>query len=177
MTPLPVDSTARLWVRKSGISGDHETMFRFSNDVSSTEAVAAVEPFLNAIAPLMWEGDSFVSARWAPDNGNISMPVAFDVIQGDNPGIPDEAQYPGFLSFVGRDVTGRRVKYTIQGMPFNPDDNYRIFASENADIASAIAALSFELGLVTINSQHPIFNPYANLGYNAYFQRKARRSS
>lgn len=175
MAPTPVDNTARLWIKKSGISGEHETMFRFNVEATPTTAVAAVEPFLNAVAPLMWAGDSFVSARWAALGDNLSFPVAFDPIPGENPGTPDEAQYPGFLSFVARGTDGKQVRWTFNGMPFTPDDNYRIFGSENADVQDAIDALGFAVDVVDIGGAPKFMYPYVNLGYNAYFQRQARK--
>jgi predicted amino acid dehydrogenase len=176
MAPLPVNSTARLWVKKSGISGEHETMFRFIAGTTQSEAVTGVHIICEEMASFLWEDDAFISARWAADGSNLSFPVAWDVIPGENPGTPDEAQYPGFVSWVGRGADGREVRWTLNGVPFTADDNYRIFASESITVEAVRFALETELTIANIGSFHPVVYNYVNLGYNAYFQRKARRS-
>jgi len=176
MAPLPVNSTARLWVKKSGISGEHETMFRFIAGTSQADAVNGVHVIMEEMASFIWEDDTFISARWAADGSNLSFPVAWDPIVGENPGTPDEAQYPGFVSWVGRGADGREVRWTLQGVPFTADDNYRIFSTDSVTVAAVCDALAFELTIANIGSFHPIVYPYINVGYNAYFQRKARRS-
>lgn len=175
MAPLPTTSTKRLVVQYSGEAGVHDIMFRFDDSVAPADGVAAAQDILTAMKVWVTDTTTFESAVWYPKGEVNSFPVAWTPIVGTNTNEMTEDEYPNFISFVGRTGTGRRVRYTLNGIPQSPNDDYRYQRSENASVDAVLDALeTAEPQPVAIDLELPFYNPYANLGRNSYFQRKRR---
>lgn len=177
MAPESPDNTIRLWVKKTGVTGEHETLFRFMPGTTQVEGAAAAAAVLLAADGLVYTGDSWTSARWADAGSNISLPIAWTPIPGANGTTRDPQNDPFFLTFVGRSTAGRRVRWTIQGAVFMDDDNYRVNAGDNAGVADTIEAIRDNAPPITsIEATEILVYSYANVGFNAYFQRQARKT-
>lgn len=176
MAPLPVNTTNRLWVRKVGISGTHEIMFRGQAGSDQVDLAAAAEEFLNATKGLVYESDVWASARYSAAGSDLSFPIGWAPIAGANGSAYDGRNQPFFVDWVGRGNDGRRVRWSIQGaVPFN-DSNYRAVQGENAAVDAGIVALIAGVTILATISGSPMFPyPYADVGWNAYQQRKRRR--
>jgi len=68
----------------------------------------------------------------------------------------------------------------VYGVNFNPgaggvdDVDYRVLSTEDANITSAVLALNNAATMRGPDNAGVIWRPYANVGYNSYYQRKAR---
>jgi hypothetical protein len=174
---VPTDTTNRLWVKKTGLTGTHEIMFRGQEGSNAVDLVGVAENFLDATSGLVYEGDTWVSARYAAAGDNLSFPVVWTPMSGSNSSAYDPWKRPFFVDWVGRGLDGRRVRWSIQGAVQAPDNTYRFVEGENPGADAGIAALVASTSiLATVSGSVPVIYHYADCGYNAYQQRKNRRS-
>jgi hypothetical protein len=176
MAPLPDNLTDRYFIDYEGVAGKHTIMFRFGTEVTYADAITRITGILNAMKPFVHTTTVFNGCRLSKTGSNVSFPGAWTPIVGTNAQLPTPPQYPQFISWVGRDVNGIRVRYTLHGTPVAPDTDYRNLASETPAVNVVVNALSTGTpSLVTAGGTTPVINTYANYGYNAYFQRKRRK--
>lgn len=182
MAPLPVNQTGRYWVDYIANGREHSVMFRYPGDeldgAPTTAFIAAVSDFLQAMEPFMPTDWTITGARASAPGTAISLPVdepaAVTGVVVTNPG-----EGPSFITFVGRTSGGRRSRLTLLGAGTSPAQeqsnyvDYRLTAAENSTFATARAQL-VEIGLVGIDELPVTWYTYANMGYNAYWQRQMR---
>lgn len=184
MAPLPENGTIRYWVRYRANGHEHEALFRpseaaFDGQTQVNIFVARVASLFADIASLLPPDFSFISARWSDAGSTISLPSNVPAgVTGTGAAQPGEA--PAFITFVGRSPLGRRYRLHILGVTLSPADDpawlgdYRIQAGESVQVAAAITNLNGWANLVAIDGTHPNMYGYANVGYNAYWQRAVR---
>jgi hypothetical protein len=82
--------------------------------------------------------------------------------------------YPRFIDFVGRSASGRRARFALFTSEFGID-GYRITAGESTVISDAIDVLNGALNAwLAIDGTKPLWYPYVDTGYNAFWQRAVR---
>lgn len=178
MAPLPENNTARIFIRYTSLGQEHEAILRLGAAGTTAEAGAIYSQFAPLIAALLPSSDAVLGARFQGAGSNVSFPLA-----GANPvngsGVtPDTDNQPEFVSFTGRSSDGRRVKFTVFSPQWDPDtQGYRDIAPTGPWL-DLLNALRFpDATITTISGGTPLWNSYMNRGYNAYFQRKLRRTS
>lgn len=177
MAPLPPQSTLRYFLDYNGPMGERSVQFRFGAIADDQTAIDYINALLVAVRPLIYSSVSFYRLRRASDESVFSFPVPWLAVSGAAAGTLQAQDYPVFMSFVGRSSGGRRVRKTFYGVTFRPDDNYRIQRAENVNIDNAIGVLlDTPPSEVAIDSSPVIWNEYVNTGFNAYYQRQARRT-
>lgn len=177
MAPHPVNGSNRFWVKKVGVTGTHEIMFRGRVGTDGVDLRSVAVAFLNATKGLVYEGDTWATARYSAQGSDLSFPFDWVPIAGTNGTEFDASTQPFFVDWVGRGSDGTRVRWSIQGAVKFTDANYRVLPGENAAVAAGIAQLNaFPDILATITRVPPVIYNYADCGYNAYQQRKRRRS-
>jgi len=178
MAPLPSMGTARVWVHYQGPAGPHEVMFRFDEFDVVADCVASARSICLAMAGFLTTDTTFDGARYAARGSVISMPVAWSNVPGTSGDTFTGEEYPNFVTWMGRDVEGRRVRWALNGIPLNADTDYRV---QVGDIPASDVVIAAIRGASppprTINNLIPVVYNYANTGRNAYFQRKRRRSA
>lgn len=175
MAPLPENSTNRLWVKKTGITGTHEIMFRGQPGSNAIDLIGVAQLVLNATKGVVFDEDTWVSARYSERDSILSFPVDWTPIQGANGSTYLPHIRPFFIDWMGRGLSGRRVRWSIQGAVQFPDFNYRVTPDENPAVALGIEAFKDASSiLATIGGSEPVIYNYANCGYNSYQQRKNR---
>lgn len=134
----------------------------------------ALDALLTALDPNIYALNILDAVQY--DNGsNISFPVTLG-IEGNSygTGVPSVLNEAAYMDFVGRTGGGRRTKFTVFG-PTDLGGNYRINVGEFASIADALAVLSGSTGIfLGIDGQEVFWKPYANTGYNSYWERQQR---
>lgn len=176
MAAVAPNYTPRLWVKYDGPAGEHEVQFRYPSATGVDAMVADAADVCASLKAFLTTSTTFVSARLAQAGSNLSFPVAWVPIVGTSADALPEVEYPNFVSWVGRGTSGRRVRLTLNGVPIDADSDYRILESENAAVAAVLTKLrAGPVSQVAIDATPIVWNPYANLGRNAYFQRKRRR--
>lgn len=181
MPVTPQNNTPRLFVDYTGAMGNRSMQFRRGGSIDLTSHIDLVTNFVeNAIAPFWYNSVQVTGARYSEANSNISLPVDIPPIQGQVAGTHAAFDYPEFLGFSGRGVLfGKQVALRVYGIQMQVTDNYRLNDSETVLpglLLSAMQALIAADGFVTVTGDRPLLKGYLNTGYNAYFQRKARRS-
>lgn len=183
MAPLPASNTARYFIYYRANGRNHNTQFRYDS------AGAAVQPeigfrtnvavLLNAARAWMPTNLVYIKATFAAQGSNIQIPA--DLPLGLLGGVAPAAvsNLPASLSVTGKDTNGRAWEFKLLGAGISPANNtgvtedYRVFTSENL-VAAAIVGAVENLDPLSISGLVPIINQYVNMGYNAYWQKKAR---
>jgi len=175
MAPLPVDSTGRYKVFYTNTGHQHTQQWRHSGAPNHT----AFETFLTGIWTAM-TGQLFPTTiddvQYAAVGSNIFNSIVMSGFVGSSygSGTPDNIASTQFVDFVGRSTDGRRVRVQFFGNDTN-DESFRFNAGENGNIDATIAALQGNtVSLATIGGLAPVWKGYADVGFNAYWQRNAR---
>lgn len=179
MAPLPANNTNRLFVRQVGAAGVHETVMRFPSNVSQQDAVTRARVLCLALAPMISNTVSFAGARWQVAGTKLSFPVNWGAaITGTNATLISAENKPRFVSATGRSTGGRRVRMTFFGVTVGVTPDYRVIPEEGAAVNAFLDELHVGTpGPCAIDGLLPLWNDYLNAGYNAYFQRRNRRTS
>lgn len=180
MAPLPYNSTAVLTVLYAHtLWGQREAKFRIPNVGDLGTHVEGIADFINdGVAPMWADEVSTIGATLQEAGENFSLPYPFPTITGGS-GLPiNQADVPRFLAVNGRGVaTGRETKvgfyFTVVGVGIN----YRYTEGElplTDGLISSWIVLTASGAVCTIGNDGIQPRPYANAGYNAYWQRKQR---
>jgi hypothetical protein len=160
-------------------NGDGHFQIRFNNAlVSSIEVDNYVLGLLAAIDPILSADWTIVGQRFQQQGNTFSLPVApigFTSGAGD---VQPEAQRPLEVSFQGRSGGGRRVSFSVFGARLTVPAIYRIPFGVVADIDATISYLQANTSSgvhIAIDGLDVIWYSYANLNYNSYYERRARR--
>lgn len=175
--PLPPESTARVWVEYTALGQVHRLELRVRDLQTSVHAGQIFTQVANILKPGLHTSDSFRACRWAGLGLKVSLPVDVTPVAGTNATTPDQANKPNFLSWTGRDVAGRRVRVTFFNSMFPENVRYRIAPIPAGMELNMLNWLKDTTNnIATIGNSLPIWNNYVNVGVNAYFQRKQRRT-
>lgn len=176
MAPVPDIHTDRYWADYEGPAGKHSMLFRFLPSVSEADAVTRITAVLNQFKTQVPATVQFNQVRKSFAGSNVSFPITWTPIVGTNATPLVGAQFPNFISYVGRDMNGVRTRMTLQGVPNIPDTDFRLLSGEVPSVAATLAALrAIAPSIMTVSGLIPIWNSYANTGVNAYFQRQRRK--
>lgn len=178
MAPFPQNNTGRYVVSYLANGREHSAMFRFAGASPSEAFTDRVDEFLQACQWGMPEDWAILGAVFYPTGVNFSQPaITPSAVVGAVDPVPAEA--PGFMSIVGRGVSGRRTRLYLLGWAITPANevgnasDYRITRAERTEVATMLDAADI-IPSVTIFGDTPIWNQYINLGYNSYWQRELR---
>jgi hypothetical protein len=162
----------------TGPMGLRSVMFRCLNDASIAPAFEAVSAVLVANMNLFANSVGFTNVDIYQEGQDYSNPAAWELLEGTNSSTLNPIEYPRFYSFVGRGLTGRRLRTFFYGMPgLTLQGDYRVTGSEVPalmDFRADLAALYSSGVLCDIAKSQVFLKAYANTGYNAYYQRKRR---
>lgn len=183
--PFADNNTARYWVTYTSAGKQHDLLFRGTETATIGTMNGPVSSICTAMRPLMRTLDGFLSARFAAKGSNFSTPVAWTPIfgTGSNTGGDGDPE-SFFLDFVGRDYTfgahARWSLFTASADAPRPATN-RVNGADNAKVQAVITALTTQANnpttasrICTISQGQPVIYPYANTGFNAYWQRQQR---
>lgn len=176
MAPTPDTFTERYMLDYEGPTGKHTLMFRFVPGILLADATARITAIVNTMRAFVVPATSFNQLRRASAGSPFSFNVDWTPIVGTSATPITSKDYPQFVTWLGRDSSGKRVRWTLHGASIEPDADYRLLGSENTSVQAVINALKATgPSVLTVTGLVPFINPYANTGYNAYFQRKRRR--
>lgn len=180
MAPLPPNSTGRVFVDYTANGREHTVQFRYSGagapDTSFLEGLDDVFIEMNPYMPSDW---TFLGWRYVADGNVVSVDLPGGPTAFNGAGVPVVGEAPAFLSFIGRSLGGRRLRVYFLGTSASPADDggdfadYRVDFTESPGLLDVVNAMT-AAGVVAIDGGPPAWKNYANLGYNAYWQRKVR---
>lgn len=182
LPPLVPANTCRLYVDYKANGREHTVQFRYGGIEGAgpppTAFLAGVSDFLNACEAFMPTDWQSLGARYSEVGSNVSLPIT---PLSFGPGVIGvwAGEAPAFVSFVGRSSGGRRTRVTLLGAGLAPGDeggvtsDYRATVAESGAIATARTQL-IAAGVQAVDGLPVTWYAYANLGYNAYWQRAVR---
>jgi hypothetical protein len=185
MATFAPNYTARYKVQYRAAYRTHKVTFRYglSTAPPSPEFVTKVGTFLQALAPTLARDFAVLGAEYIAEGGTVALPAAAptqptglnseDITPGDS---------PRFYSFTGKSVTGQPGSVFVFGANLDPGQNsataasdFRLVLGEYDWIAAVLAVLDTAPSFTAADGSSVMWNRYANVAYNAHYQRKARR--
>lgn len=174
MAPLPQSNTPRYRIVYNTGENEHTLQIRHAATVSTTLAGQQIADFLTQIEPLLGE-ITIVRAEAAAAGSNVFVPAFWPGDPTYGSGDPGAINEPAFISFVGRSTGGRRIRVFVFGISAVTQADYRLSEGESAVVAAALGSLESGPDFwQAIDGLQPVWNRYANMGFNAHYQRKAR---
>lgn len=171
---LPASNTARWKLGYTVGETDHVFQVRSTGAASPSSFAAWVDSFLTALSPALY-AMTLTSVQFASPGSDIFNLVATSII--GNPygsGVIAGFRTPQFVAFQGRSSGGRKVRLSVYGFKFDTND-YRVNPGELDAVDDAILVLAGSTTFgVAIDGIDPTWYPYANTGFNAYWQRQLR---
>lgn len=175
MAPLPDNNTQRTFIDYSGPTGEHTVQLRFDSTADFSALVSYTNTIATLVADALWDQMDVTGLRYAGLGQNFSIPLGFTPLPGQVAVSVAEANFPRFVSFVGRSAGGRRVRFYLWGVHFNTPSNYRFPLGVAAELDALHTALSVDTAdLCAIDSLPFTLKNYINVGYNSYYERKRR---
>lgn len=176
MAPLPEDNTARAFLKYRVQGREHTMQIRVDATATDAEISEDVGALLEAMDTNV-SATQFVSFERAELGSNVRVPADWSgpSTWGTGADIGDESA-PNFWSFVGKDAAGRRFRLDLYGRSVAPNDDWRVFAADDATIAAAVAALeTTDAVFLTINGGGAFYKQYANMSVSQHWIDEARR--
>lgn len=175
LPPLPENNTDRAWLKYTSLGVEHEMVFRFPASTPQADIATACGVVANALKAYISTTDSFSGIRHQDAGSIVSFPISFTPVAGTGTGLDDGDDKPRYMSITGRSLQGYRVKLTQFTGQVTDATGYRQarLAGNYADVfLDAIEAMAVQPR--AIDGNLVVWNQYANMGYNAYWQRKQR---
>jgi hypothetical protein len=177
LTDLSPQNTER-WYLDYTVGGiQHTLIMRTAIPYSDANASTAMAGLLTAMSTLLNQL-TVVGLRKSVQGSNVTNAATWSGASTYGTGTLPNNSRARFLSFVGRDSLGYRVRATVFGAAGTLDDNYRMTRAESTLVAASLDYLAARTNdFVTLAFNHPTWKQYANAGYNAYWQRQVRTGS
>lgn len=184
MTAYAPDFTARLKVAYRANGKNHKVQFRAA-DAATAGGIAftgLVTDFFITLTSFMPTDWVVLGASVAEVGSSVFLPLAIPPVAPTATGtLGGLADSPQFLTAVGLTSAGSSARLYLIGAAVSADSSgnysdYRVTPSEVVSVGAIISALNdLVTGGMVGNDGNPItWYSYLNVGYNAYWQRKAR---
>lgn len=175
MAPLPYNSTDILKVEYDTTVGVHQLQFRRHASVDKATFITTARSFCSALASRINTSGGFTSATYQAAGSNVSLPESWTLIAGTNGTAPNAIQRPEFVSFLGRTAGGRRVRLAFFDMYLPAESDWRLELGDVSALNSARTVLTTGSWIAAVDGMSPIWYPYFNIAYSAYWTRKSRQ--
>lgn len=178
--------TPRYRMRYRVLGQVHTATIRFprGSTTVSSEGAAFFTDLLDVFGLRLMSDFSILGADVALTDSNVFLPAAnLPVLNDTSAAAGDESYKPVYVSFVGRSIAGHRAVMFLYGLAFSPNsaentaNDYRIQSTEDNAVLQAVSVFNGVTGidLVANDNNDVVWYPYVNVGFNAYYQKKARR--
>lgn len=184
MAPLPNNNTPTYYVDYTANGRAHTAQFRYNEPVDgpppNAPFIARVATLFADLAPALPTDFAITGARYRAKGGDVSLAASAPAPLTPPSGTPSPGEAPAFLSFVGRSALGRRCRLYILGVTVSAASeggifgNYRISRGESTTFDAALTNIQ-GAGFVAVDGSPVVWYDYINIGYNAHWQKRARR--
>lgn len=176
MAPLPPESTARAYLDYSDGINQHTMVMRLGPSATLVNINARYDALFSAMSSELYL-TTIIGLRVSSDNSNVTNPTPWTGPATYGTGTMPQSNSPRELRFLGRSADGRQGSVSLYGWSGGNPSIYRIFASANAQVEDAIAALDgsyvFDCFL-SISTQRQFWKAYASFNYNSYWEKETR---
>lgn len=171
---LPANNTRRYFLDYTAGNVQHTLSVRTGIDTPETVASTDIGGFLTQLSPIL-RLITITGFRRAEAGSNVTNAVPWSGAATYGSGSQPIEEVPKYISFIGRDVVGDRVRVFVFGVNVGPSADWRLSATENTAVANAITHLQSRVStFLSVRFMVPVWKPYANVGYHAYWQRQRR---
>lgn len=176
LPPLPPNNTTRYFLNYTVAGISHTLQQRVDGTATDSGALAAFNDFLDALDGVLGTNATFLGVDKAVAGSDVRNPVAGWTPRSGAGGFTVTGDARAFqISFTGRSVDGRKVKWQMWGVGPSSDGDFRWEPGDIAYLDDAIASMaSFANHWVTISSLKPVMHTYTNYGYNDHTVRQLR---
>lgn len=177
MAPLPSNNTGVLFLDYTTCTVEHTVQIRYASASSVGAAMTLLDDLLTSLVSGLTKLE-VIGARHRAVGANVTFPIAWTGAASYGTVVGPRYKGAAYLDFVGRGITGRRLRIAI----FGPGDffdtaneDYRFTVADSAVVAAAVAVLEAGSAVpVDISGSEVTWNQYANTGVNAYWRNKIR---
>lgn len=175
--------TPRFKLRYRGGLRNHAQVWRTPNTSGELAAglMLDVNDFLSALAGVLFTDFAILGGEYAAQNSDVFLPVDVSPIAvTPSGGTPNTGDSPQFISFQGKTLFGNRASIYQFGISSAGDSasgvsqDYRLSRMDASYVSNALTVLEGSSNIYGIDRQTIYWHQYANLGYHAHYQRKAR---
>jgi hypothetical protein len=173
---LPPSSTKRWWLDYTVNGDSHSILMRADAGQSAAQVSGVFSTLLTGFGDANLYQYDVTGLRYAEVGSDVSLPAPYtgDAQFGTGTAVSTD-QRAKTLSFTGRDVAGHKVKFFMYGIKMQAQGDYRISIGEDVAIGAAITYLTnLTEHFWTIAGLQPIWNGYANVGWNDHWIKRAR---
>lgn len=184
LAPLSPSNTPRYFVDYKANGRNHTVMFRYATPVNgpppATPYIARVASVFDDLKTWLPSDFAILGARYAVAGSDVTLPATAPAPAGPFAGALNQGEAPAFVTFVGRSAAGRKWRLSFLGVVISPAEggatatDYRMTTAENTVIATVRTNLDGWTDIVAIDGEQVSLHPYANLGYNAHWQKALR---
>lgn len=174
---VPNNQTDRYFIDYSSANGEHTMLVRLRGDLRGAPAQDLITLLVASYGAIAPPQTIFREVRFSAAGSTVSLPLFNINLVGFGAGTPGNEDLTRFITFVGRSSTGRRVRQTLFAPAVQPDVDYRVPRGVLSGVDGVLDFLQQNTGnFVGVDGQ-PVqaWYDYANTGFNAYYQRRARR--
>jgi len=187
MADYAPNATPRIWCDYRCFGTDHQFMWRaaLGTDIADWEAMAEKMILtLNDLAPNRLASWAIRGFRYADTGSDVSFPLAVSgtLTTGgaSDPSTGERHVKARAYSFVGRSVNGHPAMFFLYGLNIGVEDgvgvDFRVMATENANLAAALIRLSETAPAVCAADGAIVsWKAYANLKHNDRYVKQIRR--
>jgi hypothetical protein len=177
VAPLPQNNTGRVFLDYNTCGEDHTMAVRFQSASTPGAALTVIDQLLTALdAGLTLLTVTGCRVQNAGDNFSLPLTWTGASTYGGSPG--PHYKTAAYLDFVGRGLTGRKVRIAVFGpgdFVDTANEDFRFTAADSAVISDALDVLFASGGVVCdIDDQEVLWQLYANTGFNAYWRNRIR---
>lgn len=180
---LPANNTPQIVVSYTTGRIEHSFLVRTENLIAPSFALGHVFDILDTLSPVLPSLWAVTGVTLQEQGATFTLPIdpgpltGFNGTNGDTT-IP-QSQEPRQISWTGRSVeTGRDVRWGLFGLFGDTPATYRLSESGLANRVGAVcdllAAASTAGVFVAIDGANVLWNRYANVNYNSYWETAAR---
>lgn len=176
VTALAPSNTPRWWLDYTANGDSHSMLMRATSDKTAAQVSTVFSDLLGLFTADNIYGITPSGLRHAAEGSDVSLPATYTggTSFGSGSAIDTDLRAKTF-SFTGRDDAGHKVRLFVFGAKSGANGNYRIDRGENFIMDSIEDYLTALNGFFnTISGGHPIWNLYANTGWNDHWIRRAR---
>lgn len=177
--PPVIYTTNRYLFDYEGNSGAHTTALHAVTGEDVDAQLADAATFQGLLAALLTTDATVTGVRFQAAGTNFTEPLGFGPSAGSGGGAVSAADYPNFISFVGRGQ-GVRTRISIFNTAQLETADYRNTGAERT--AAQLAVINYlnstSTSLRATKAGVPaVWKPYVNVGVNAYYQRRRRATA
>jgi hypothetical protein len=176
MAALPESNTTRWWLDYTVSGQAHSMLMRTTTDKTAAQVSTVFSGFFDLLDTASVYQIDVTGMRKALVGSNVTLPQTYlgTTQFGAGTAIGNDFRAKTF-SFTGRDDTGHKIKLFVFGAITQADGDYRLQVGTDTHIDQVVDYLNALNGFWnTINEGHPVWNAYANVGFNDHWIKRAR---